>query len=85
MDDFNFDSLDLGRTWSPPTYIATAPPIVCRDKNQSQRRYDTVKTRLLMMSHSCRDCFIALRHVTFRFKSHRSKYQSPLRLIWVDV
>ena len=40
MDDFNFDSLDLGRTWSPPTYIATAPPIVCRDKNQSQRRYD---------------------------------------------
>ena len=40
MDDFNFDSLDLGRTWSPPNYIAIAPPIVCRDKSHSQRRYD---------------------------------------------
>ena len=41
MDDFNFDSLDLGsRTWSPPSYIAIAPPIVTRDKGQAQSRCD---------------------------------------------
>lgn len=52
MDDFNFDSLDLGRTWTPPNYIATAPPIVCRDKNQSQRRYDTEEESLDVVSHT---------------------------------
>ena len=41
MDDFNFDSLDLGsRTWSPPSYVAIAPPIVTRDKGQAQSRCD---------------------------------------------
>jgi len=52
MDDFNFDSLDLGsRTWSP-NYTAIAPPIVGRDKNPPSKRYVIQEKALIMIQCS---------------------------------
>ena len=45
MDDFNFDSLDLGRTWSPPTYVATAPPTRVQRQKAIHREGMTLRSR----------------------------------------
>ncbi len=38
MDDFNFDSLDLGSRRKPTNWVAVAPPMVYRNKINPNKR-----------------------------------------------